>query len=90
MCKVFACTTELVALAGRHPLLSSMYRLLRVVMGLADSAGIFTEAGDAQVSHGHAILLIARLSRVTYYVTVRKASRRVWRLTRRMSTCTGS
>ncbi len=50
MCKVFAFTTELVALAGRHPLLSSMYRLLRVVMGLADSAGIFTDAGDPQVS----------------------------------------
>ena len=57
--KVFAFTTELVASAGRHPLLSSMYRLLRMVMGLADGAGIFTGSGDAQVSHGHARLQVS-------------------------------
>ena len=51
---VYAFTTEAVALAGRHPLLSGLYRLLRVIMDLADRTGVFAEdMADAQVSPRH-------------------------------------
>jgi hypothetical protein len=52
---VYAFTTEAVALTGRHPLLSGLYRLLRVVMDLADRTGVFAEdVADPQVSTQHA------------------------------------
>ena len=51
---VYAFTTEAVALTGRHPLLSGLYRLLRVVMDLADRIGVFADdVADAQVHAQH-------------------------------------